>query len=185
MSAELSRESLESAAHRYLQRYDATESHLRQVLERRARREAGASDDESEFQGFVQQWIVEIVARCVELRLVDDRRYAEDLARRLQRRGTSYRASWHKLRHKGVPETLIREQLGPAPEREQELRAASALARKRRLGPWRGAAQRAERRSRDLGALARAGFDLAVSSRVVDAHSPQDLPGDIPRKGFD
>ncbi|MHA1114431.1 MAG: regulatory protein RecX, partial [Alphaproteobacteria bacterium] len=50
-----------------------------------------------------------------------------------------------------------------------DLAAAIAYARRRRLGPWRVAAARAERRERDLAALARAGFNYDLARRVVDA----------------
>ena len=44
-----------------------------------------------------------------------------------------------------------------------------ALARRRRLGPFRAEAERADRRHRDLAAMARAGFALAVARKVIDA----------------
>jgi len=181
----VTRESLEKSAHFYLQRYDATQEHLRRVLERKAMRAPRPEEADEDGVERVQQWIDEIVQRCVELRLVDDRRYAEGLARRLQRQGHSHRASWHKLRQKGVPEALIEEQLGTTAEGDHELHAASRLARKRRLGPWRNESQRAERRQRDLGALARAGFNRGIATRVIDAESPDDLPTDGPRMSFD
>lgn len=170
-----SREDLERAAHRYLQRYETTQAHLRTVLERRARKgqrpDAGTTETSQ-----VQDWIRDIVARCVEMRLVDDSRFAEGMARRLHRQGASHRAIWQKMRQKGVPDGLIAEQLGNTPEEDRELRAACRLARKRRLGPWRDASQRTERRERDLAALGRAGFSFAIASQIIDAVSPDELP---------
>ena len=173
---ELSRESLERAALRYLERYDSTEDNLRRVLERVARRQLDAGEPDSELRESARGWIAEVVARAVELRWLDERRYAEGLVRQLRRRGTSHRASWQKLRHKGVPDALIREQLGGGAEPEAELSAASAYARRRRLGPWRPAEQREARRERDLAALARAGFDHEVARRIVEAEAPESLP---------
>lgn len=179
-----SEHSLERAAFRYLERYDSTERNLRQVLERKARLALDAVDAGPELRDATRGWISTIVARAVELRLVDDRRYAESLARHLQRRGSSHRASWQQLRHKGVSDELIREQLGVTAEPEAELAAASVHARRKRLGPWRAGEARAARRERDLAALARAGFDLDVASRVVDADSPESLPDAGPRPAF-
>ena len=56
-----------------------------------------------------------------------------------------------------------------------ELEAAKALARRRRLGPWRHPAERAARREKDLAAMARAGFRLDAARQVIDADGP---PGD-------
>jgi len=170
------RAELERAAHRYLQRYETTQAHLRALLERRARRGQTNSAAKGEPEPPTQDWIEEIVARCVELRLVDDARFAEGMVRRLQRQGTSHRASWQKLRQKGVPEALIAEQLGSAPDEDRELRAACLVARKRRLGPWRAARERPQRRERDLAALGRAGFSITLATRIIDAASVDELP---------
>jgi regulatory protein len=179
-----SQDSLQRSALRYLERYDSSELNLRQVLERKARQALDAVDAEPELREAARAWVEQIVMRAVELRLVDDRRYAESLARHLLRRGGSHRATWQKLRHKGLSDELIREQLGAAPEPEAELAAASAHARRRRLGPWRSGEARVERRERDLAALARAGFGLDVARRVVDADSPDSLPHSGPRPAF-
>lgn len=178
-------ESLERAALRYLERYESSEHNLRQVLRRRARKALDAVDADEALRAQAGGWIDAIVARAVEAGLVDDRRYAEGLSRSLARRGTSHRAAWHKLREKGVASELIREQLGGAPDPEDELTAATALARRRGLGPWRSPERRAERREKDLAALARAGFGYETARRVVDAASPDDLPERTHRSAFD
>ncbi len=171
-----SRESLERAAQLYLGRYESTEDNLRRVLERKVYRQLGAAEPDPELREAARGRISEVVARAVEQRWVDDRRYAEGLVRRLLRRGTSHRACWQKLRHKGVSDAVIREQLGGSPEPEAELSAASAYARRRRLGAWRPPEQREERRQRDLAALSRAGFDLDIARRIVEAQAPESLP---------
>ena len=56
--------------------------------------------------------------------------------------------------------------------------AAAALARRRRLGPFRRPGEREERRDKDLAALARVGFSYAVARRVIEAPSPEDLADD-------
>jgi len=174
--APLSRESLERAALRYVERYDSTQDNLRRVLERKVDRELAGGETEPQLRDAARGWVAEVVERAVELGWVDDRRYAEGLVQLLRRRGISHRASWQKLRQKGVSADLIREQLGAGPEAETELAAASAYARRRRLGPWRAQEQREERRERDLAALARAGFDLSVARTVVEAEAPETLP---------
>ena len=58
---------------------------------------------------------------------------------------------------------------------QREQRAAAALARRRRLGPWRPAEARSGHRLRDLATMARAGFAYEVARRVIDAASPDAL----------
>ena len=55
--------------------------------------------------------------------------------------------------------------------RRREWRAAVALARRRRLGPYRPDNERKDKRARDLAAMARAGFDYDVARKVIDAAS--------------
>jgi len=65
--------------------------------------------------------------------------------------------------------------------RAAEWRAALTHARKRRLGPWRrepwpAAAEARDRaRRRELGNLARAGFDHEIARAILEAESPEDL----------
>ena len=68
---------------------------------------------------------------------------------------------------------------GPDPE----LAAAVALARRRRLGPWRASEERAADRQRDLGVLARAGFPADVARKVLDAASEDELLEDLAAEG--
>jgi regulatory protein len=50
-----------------------------------------------------------------------------------------------------------------------------ALARRRRLGPYRLTEARKDHRLRDLATMARAGFAYDVARKVVDAASPDAL----------
>ncbi len=163
---------LRNAAAFYLERYPATAEGLRRVLRRRVRRaqiaEAPVMDD-------VEAAIEDVVRRFVAAGAINDKDFAQTKARALHRRGTSGRMTRHKLSLAGVDAgTLDRalvaldEELHTDPER-REWQAAVALARRRRLGPFRVEAERAARRHRDLAAMARAGFALSVARKVIDA----------------
>lgn len=163
---------LQNAAAFYLERYPATAEGLRRVLRRRVRR---AEIAESPIMDEVGAAIEAIVQRFVAAGAIDDKEFAQTKARALHRRGTSGRMTRHKLALAGVDAgTLDRalvaldEELDTDPER-REWRAAVALARRRRLGPFRPEAERADRRHRDLAAMARAGFALAVARKVIEA----------------
>lgn len=112
----------------------------------------------------------EIVAQCVSLQLVDDRRFAEARAASLRRKGLSGRAVAGRLAAKGVNRDLVAD-VAPA-DAEAELAAARIAARRKRLGPWRRTgddpAHAASLRSKELAALARLGFSFAVARAVLD-----------------
>lgn len=165
---------LHKAALHYLERYASSSANLRRVLQRRVERSARLhGTDRTE----AAAWVDAIIERLTTLGLLDDRRYAEGRAASLHRRGASLRKIAGMLHQKGVASDQIDDALRalrdatPAPD----LVAAVRLARRRRLGPWREPASRAERRDRDLAALARAGFSYDLASRIVDADSPDVL----------
>lgn len=169
---------LQNAATFYLVRYPCTAEGLRRVLQRRVARarlaEAPVMED-------VERTIETIIARFVDAGAVDDKAFAQTKARSMHRRGTSTRLMRRKLELAGVDAaTLDRamdgldEELHANPE-ERERRAAIALARRRRLGPFRPAGERQDRRNRDLAAMARAGFSFELARTVIDAASPDAL----------
>ncbi|WP_421996403.1 RecX family transcriptional regulator [Reyranella sp.] len=172
---------LRNAAAFYLERYPATAEGLRRVL---ARRVARAVRNDAPVMEGVEQEIEAIVARFVAAGMIDDEAFAQTKARALHRRGTSTRLTRRRLQLAGVDaETLDRAFAGLDREldtdpAERERRAAVALARRRRLGPFRLPEQRRERRDRDLAAMARAGFDLDLARRVIDAPSAESLDDD-------
>jgi len=162
---------LQDAATAYLERYPTTAEGLRRILDRRVARARMA---EAPIVADVERVIAEIVARFVAAGAIDDKAFAQTKARALHRRGTSGRLTRQKLKLAGVDaDTLDRAMAGLDQEldtdpRQREWKAATALARRRRLGPFRDK-ERKEHRNRDLAAMARAGFDYDLARRVIDA----------------
>lgn len=163
---------LQNAATFYLERYPTTAEGLRRVLKRRVKR---AEMLDAPIMENVSRAIEEIVARFVAAGVVDDKAFAQTKARALHRRGTSSRLTRQKLKMAGIDgDTLdkamdaLDQELDTDPAR-REWTAAVALARRRRLGPFRPEAERKEKRARDLAAMARGGFDYELSRKVIDA----------------
>jgi regulatory protein len=151
------------------------------VLNRRVRR---AEMAEAPVIDNVKQAIDAIVAKFVDAGVIDDKAFAQTKARALHRRGSSNRVTRQKLRFAGVDgDTLdkamegLDEELDTDP-RQREWLAAVALARRRRLGPFRQK-ERKEHRDRDLAAMARGGFEYQLARKVIDAADPGAL--DEPR----
>jgi regulatory protein len=162
---------LQDAAAIYLERYPSTAEGLRRVLGRRVRR---AEMADAPIMENVQQAIAGIVAKFVDAGVIDDKAFAQTKARALHRRGTSGRLTRQKLRHAGIDgDTLdkamagLDQELHTDPHRREWL-AAVALARRRRLGPYRQK-DRKDHRNRDLAAMARGGFDYDLAKKVIDA----------------
>jgi regulatory protein len=159
---------LENAALHYLERFASSSANLRRVLMRKVARSARAhGTDPAEGAGLVDA----IIARYLQSGLLDDAAYAAQKAASLRRRGTSRFGIRGKLAVKGVGAELIDAALVRLDDEQGsgDLFAACALARRRRLGPYRPKAEQAPHRRKDLAALARAGFSLDVARRVLAA----------------
>ena len=62
---------------------------------------------------------------------------------------------------------------------DPELEAALAFARRRRIGPFRAAQDRAASRAKDLATLGRGGFSFEIARRILDAESPEEIAGEL------
>ncbi len=166
--------SLENAALWYLTRFGTSAANLERVLARRVERSARHHGTDRE-EGLAN--IVQLIARYRRSGLLDDRAYAIARAKALNLRGKPVKAITFALRAKGVANEDIDEALLALKDQggDPDMGAAARYARRRRLGPFRAAPEREERRERDLAALARAGFGYDVARRIIGAETPGDM----------
>ncbi len=158
---------LQRAALAYLERYASSAENLRRVLRRKVEKRCRLrGEDPSEFR----EMIDEVVAMSLRAGLLDDTRYAEARVASLRRRGGSARAIQAKLSAKGVDRTIVAAALDAGDADEEA--AAHALARRRRIGPFRPG-ERAAHRDKDMAVLARAGFGYGIARRVIEGDGPE------------
>jgi regulatory protein len=160
---------LREAAVAHLARYAATRAGLVRVLDRRIARwlrAAEAEGREAAGEAAAARAQARAVAdRLVAQGLVDDAAFAESRARRLARAGRSRRAVAAHLAARGIDGATARAALPE--DAEAELDAALALARRRRIGPFRAGEADDAARQRELAILARAGFGREVAVRAL------------------
>jgi regulatory protein len=159
----LTRQKVELWALAYVNRFDCTASKLTRHLSERVRKVGG---DEN-----AADWIAELVERYQGSGVLNDARFAKNLASQLTTRGKSSRMIAQKLTLRGVSRELTSELMATRREAEPgaELEAARAFARKRRLGAYRDAEQRALYRQKDLASLARQGFSFDIAKLALGA----------------
>lgn len=152
--------SFHEAALAYLARRPASAAQMVRVLERRARRAGVELAD-------AQETIRGVVARLVEVGLVDDAAFAASRVRRLGEGGKSTRAIAAHLAAKGVSAEVARAALSR--DGDPDLDAALQLARKRRFGPFARDDAPPDRATEHkiLGVFARAGFDRRTAERAL------------------
>jgi regulatory protein len=153
---------LQRAALAYLERYASSAENLRRVLRRKVEKRCRLRGEDS--SAFLEV-IDEVVAKSLRAGLIDDTRYAEARIASLRRRGGSTRAIQAKLAAKGVDRTIVAAAMAESGEDEET--AARALARRRRLGPFRPG-ERAPYRDKDMAVLARAGFSYGIARQVIE-----------------
>ena len=153
----LTPEKLEAAALRYLNRFDCSEQKLRSHLGTLIRKRSGGAE--------LAEHLERLLERYRASGLVNDERFAQNLAERLQGRGASKRLVAQKLRSRGITRDTAEAVARASPG--SDLEAARAFARRRRLGPHRPEAERQANRRRDLAALARQGFDPVSAVRAL------------------
>ncbi|MEX1147861.1 MAG: RecX family transcriptional regulator [Sphingomonadales bacterium] len=160
----------------YLGRFAATEAHLVVVLDRKIKRYLDETADATE----QERWRTEaraVACDMVRMGVVDDRLYAEGRARSLHRRGRSGALIVRELTARGVAQDLAGQVVADLAADEGgnrtalDLKAAAALARRRRIGPYRSAEAVPDDRvrRRELGILARAGFGFVLARTVIEA----------------
>jgi len=157
----------------YVDRYGGPRARVERALFRRARQRELTLEAAARV-------VAAAMAKIDGFGVVDDRAFAESKARGLRSRGASRRAALAKLQATGIAPDLAEAALAAADDASAddadggERLAAERYARRRRLGPWRtDPAVRAERRDRDVAALARAGFPPGLAIAVIDG---QDEP---------
>ena len=154
-SRPLSRDSLQRAALRLLERRGASRKELERALERRVARAEEEIDPQE-----ASEWIASALAFCEEHGYLNDQRVAEDKASAMRRRGSSARKIRAKLAEKGIGAEVLAETFD-AEDDSAELDAARKYAQRRRFDGD------AEKFDKQLASMARAGFGYAIAKRVL------------------
>ena len=163
----------------YLGRYASSRHKLGQILQRFASRKL-TDYDADDIAAAIEQTINE----CSQLGYLDDRQFAVTVARSQRRLGRSQALIRQRLRQHALGDDIIAYALAEADENSAsgDLQAAIHYAKRRRLGPF---AQRhsahhqrlnaQQWKQRDLGAMARAGFSMAISRQILDHDDPDTI----------
>ncbi|MCB2087354.1 MAG: RecX family transcriptional regulator [Sphingomonadaceae bacterium] len=150
---------LEELALAYVARFATSAAKLRTYLRRKLRERGWSEEGEPQVEA--------LVSRYVELGYVDDASFARMRAGGLLQRGYGARRVAQVLHADGIAEEL-REDVAPGEVAQR--RAALALARRRRFGPF-GELPDRDRREKQIAAMLRAGHGMGHVIALVDAQS--------------
>lgn len=154
----LSDTKLEELALAYAARFATTRAKLEAYLARKLR--------ERGWDGEHVPDLTALARRFADAGYVDDAAYARMKSDSLLRRGYGGRRVGEALRAAGVEEAVRKD---VAPGQAEARRAAYALARRRRFGPWGDPLPDRPLRDKQIGAMLRAGHTLDNARQIVEA----------------
>ena len=115
--------------------------------------------------------LIDIVIEDLEKsKFINDKFYSESKAKSLIQRGSSINKIRNYLFNKGVGEKYIKNTIEKIIEKndDQDFFSAIKICKKKRIGPSRQENNRPLFYKKDIGVLARSGFNFEVSKRVMD-----------------
>ena len=161
----------------YLERFSSSAENFRKVMMRKVKRSCMVHTDQNYAE--CATMVNQLVEKFVSVGLLDDSVYTRSKVNSLRRRGKSKRAIQAYLKSKGLNADLVEKsledhdaQIHNDPQ-EAELEAALTFARKKRLGPF-GHSNK-EEYQKELGRMARAGFNYETSRRVLQLNEDEEL----------
>ena len=122
--------------------------------------------------------LIDIVVEDLEKsKFINDKFYSESKAKSLIQRGSSINKIRKYLFSKGVGEKYIKNTIDKIQtnNEDQDFFSAIKLCKKKRIGPNRDEANRELFYKKDIGILARSGFDFEVSRRVMELEKDEYL----------
>ncbi|MDD3797903.1 MAG: RecX family transcriptional regulator [Novosphingobium sp.] len=151
---------LEEMALAYVARFATSAAKLEGYLARKLRERGWAGESPADIPALVERY----AARGY----VDDRAYARMRSGSLLRRGYGPRRVGQALGAAGITEE-VRDEVRPGPAEQR--RAALAMARKRRFGPFGVELPDRTKREKQIAAMLRAGHEPQCAVALVDAAS--------------
>ena len=114
--------------------------------------------------------LINIVIEDLEKnKFINDKFYSNSKAKSLIQRGSSINKIRNYLLSKGISNNYVKETLDKIKDnKDQDFFSAVKLCKKRRIGPSRDENNRPLFYKKDIGILARAGFDFDTSKKVMD-----------------
>ena len=118
-----------------------------------------------------------IIDNLEKTKFINDKFYSESKSRSLIQRGTSINKIRNYLLSKGIKNNFINETIEKIKEKneDQDFFSAIKICKKKRIGPSREESNRSLFYKKDIGILARSGFNFEVSRRVMELEKDEYL----------
>ena len=156
---------LRDLAYSYIEKYNPSKQQIKTYLLKKYLKKFQGSKQKKE----VTEIIENIVSNLEKSHFLNDSLYSDSRARMLFRRGYSLNKISHTLKSKGIEEKHIRLSLEKIKndKSDPDFLSAMKICKKRRIGPMRPQPNRELYYKKDMGILARSGFNYAISKKIL------------------
>ena len=157
---------LKDMAYSYIEKYSPSKQQLKVYLMKKVLIKFKTTKSKKE----ISELIDSVLVSLEQNKFLNDELYSDSKSRTLLRRGYSLNKINQSLRTKGIDQKFIKQSIEKIKNKEIEPDFVSALklCKRRRIGAIRPNANRELFYKKDMGVLARAGFDFEVSRKVMD-----------------
>ena len=159
-------EEMRNFAFIYIEKYAPSKQQLRTYLLKKYLKTSISSIKKKDVSD-----LIDIVLSDLEKnKFINDKFYSESKAKSMIQRGSSINKIRNYLITKGVGEKYIKNTIEQIKDKneDQDFFSAIKICKKKRIGPSRQEDNRPLFYKKDIGILARSGFDFEVSRRVMD-----------------
>ncbi len=166
-------EEMRNFAFVYVEKYAPSKQQLRTYLLKKYLKSGAANVSKKNITD-----LIDVVLEDLEKsKFINDKFYSSSKAKSLIQRGSSINKIRNYLLSKGVKDKYIKETLSDIKENneDQDFFSAIKICKKKRIGPARDENNRPLFMKKDLGILARSGFDFDTSKRVLDIEKDEYL----------
>ena len=159
-------EEMRNFAFIYIEKYAPSKQQLRTYLLKKYLKSGSGNVSKKNITDLIDV----VLDNLEKTKFINDKFYSTSKARSLIQRGSSINKIRNYLLSKGVNSKYINETLTDIKENndDQDFFSAIKICKKKRIGPARDENNRPLFLKKDLGILARSGFDFDTSKRVLD-----------------
>ena len=150
----------------YIEKYAPSKQQLKTYLLKKYLRTSIANINKKNISD-----LIDVVIQDLEqTKFINDKYYSKAKAKNLIKKGSSINKIRNYLLSKGINNNYITETISEIKENneDQDFFSAIKLCKKKRIGPSRDENNRSLFYKKDMGILARSGFDFETSKKVID-----------------
>ena len=172
-SLEATVEEMRNFSYAYIEKYSPSKQQLKTYLLKKYLKLKSTNVNKNN----VKDLINVVLEDLEQSKFLNDKFYSNSKAKSLIQRGSSINKIRYYLLNKGIKDNYVNETIDKIKENndDQDFFSAIKICKKKRIGPARDENNRALFSKKDLGILARSGFDFETSKRVIEIEKDEYL----------